>query len=61
MYTQLLKRAKSFMWRGAMMALAVFVTYAMENLDMLELPAVATVLLGLVLGEVSKYLNTQKV
>ena len=43
-----------------MMALALTVSFFLENIDLLSLPAEAKIILGLVLGEVSKYLNTQK-
>ena len=44
-----------------MMGLAAFVTIALDNLNMLELSPVATTLLGLILGEISKHLNTKSV
>tara|TARA_R110000868_G_scaffold312482_1_gene573407 strand:+ start:933 stop:1127 length:195 start_codon:yes stop_codon:yes gene_type:complete len=55
-----LNRIKSFSWRLGMMALALTVSFFLENIDLLSLPAEAKIILGLVLGEVSKYLNTQK-
>ena len=52
------KRSKSFAWRLGMMIIAAVVGFTLDNLGLLELsPAVVTVL-GLVLGEVSKYLAT---
>lgn len=53
-------RIKSFIWRSGMMTLAFLVTALAENLGILELNPTATMVLGLILGEVSKYLNTQK-
>jgi len=43
-----------------MMSLAVFVAVVADNLAILELPPPVVVILGLVLGEVSKYLNSPK-
>jgi hypothetical protein len=59
MDSQLVKRIKSFMWRGAMLGIAAFVDYALANLGVLELPTLVTAVLGLGLGELSKYLNTR--
>jgi hypothetical protein len=58
MYTQLLKRLKSFAWRLAMAVLAFIVSWTLANLELLELTPAATIVLGLILGEVSKFLNT---
>lgn len=41
-----------------MMGLAVMVAFLTENIGFLELSPFATTMLGLVLGEVSKYINT---
>ena len=51
-------RLKGFLWHGGMMLLAVAVDYTLKNLASLELGTTITVILGLVLGQVSKYLNT---
>jgi hypothetical protein len=61
MSTQLKNRLKSLLWRGGMMALAAFVAFIAQNLDGLQLPVWVITILGLALGEVSKYLNTQKI
>ena len=61
MNTQFIKRLKSLAWRSAMMGLAAFTAAVLENLDMLELSPTYTMLLGLVLGEISKHLNTKSV
>lgn len=58
MNEQFKKRLESFLWRTTMMVLAVFVSFAMENLGMLNLDPVVVTVIGLVLGEVSKFLNT---
>lgn len=42
-----------------MMAFAAFVSFAAANIGDLELGPTITVILGLVLGEVSKALNTK--
>ena len=55
-----LKRLKSFAWRTGMMVLATLVAFLLENLSLLDLNPQVTVVMGLILGEVSKYLNTQK-
>ena len=59
MNEQLLNRVKSFLWRAGMMGVAAVVAYTLDNLDTLQLPPLATVFLGLALGEVSKWLNTR--
>ena len=53
-------RLKSLGWRVGMMALALTVSFFLENIDLLQLPPEGKILFGLVLGEVSKYLNTKK-
>ena len=54
----LLKRIKSFAWRGAMMTLAFALGWAAENIGSLELDPTLTVVIGLILGEISKALNS---
>lgn len=61
MNEQLWKRIKSLLWRAGMMALAVFIDYVASNLGILDLPVWGVGVLGLALGELSKYLNTKKV
>ena len=56
----IVKRIKSWLWRSAMMGLAVAVAAGLENLNILELSPFWTTAIGLVLGEVSKWLNTPK-
>jgi hypothetical protein len=56
-------RFKSFYWRTAAMLVAAMVGSLSSNLDLLAPyvnPTTITVL-GLVLGEISKWLNTKKV
>jgi len=52
-------RLKSFAWRLGMMVLAFIANYISTNLSGLELSPTTTVIIGLVLGEVSKFLNTE--
>ncbi len=52
--TILVSRFKSLAWRFCMMALAILIAFAVDNLSLFPIPAEFTVLLGLVLGEVSK-------
>jgi hypothetical protein len=53
----LVKRLKSLAWRTGTMLVAIAVDFTLENIGLFELPPVAVVIIGLVLGEVSKYLN----
>ena len=59
MSIQLKNRIKSFAWRTGMMVLALIVSFLIENITLLELAPQVQVILGLVLGEISKYLNTK--
>lgn len=56
---QLTKRVYSLVWRVGMMVLAVVLDWALVNYTALNIPPQFTVLLGLVLGEVSKAINTE--
>ncbi len=53
----LIKRAKSLGWRTTMMVIGIGLSFAIENLSLLSIPAEAKVLVGLILGEISKELN----
>lgn len=53
-------RFKSFYWRTAMMALAGFVALLADNIGAFEFSPQVTVVLGLIAGELSKYLNSKK-
>jgi len=55
------KRIYSLLWRAGMMGLATIVTFFIDNLADLQLGTFLTVIIGLVLGEISKWLNTKKV
>lgn len=50
-------RVKSFYWRTGMMVLAVIIQQAISLISTLQLGSTTTVLLGLILGEISKYIN----
>lgn len=50
-------RVKSFLWRTGMMILAVLIQQAIALVSTLQLDATVTVVLGLVLGEISKSIN----
>lgn len=50
-------RAKSFFWRTGMMALALIVDEIAVNIGLFDLPILATGILGLVFGEISKAIN----
>jgi len=58
MNEDLKKRLSSLAWRAGMMAVAVILETAMQSLSGFGLPAEVTVILGLVLGEVSKQIRT---
>jgi hypothetical protein len=52
-------RLKSLAWRIGMMVLAVIIDWTINNLSGFHIPSQYTVLIGLILGEVSKELNNQ--
>lgn len=53
----LMPRVKSFSWRlGGMVAVAVL-SFLIDNAVDLQIPAYAVVLAGLVVGEITKFLN----
>ena len=56
----LVKRAKSFAWRAGMMLAALCVSFLSDSLLDLNLSPQVTVVLGLLLGEISKQLNAPK-
>lgn len=58
MFTQFIKRLKSLLWRIGMIAVVGVVDVVIISLADFNLPNGITILLGLILGEVSKYLNT---
>lgn len=52
-------RFKSLLWRAAMMGIATFLSVLANNLGGLDIGGEATVVLGLILGELSKALNNR--
>lgn len=56
----LMNRFKSFLWRLLGMAAAASLVFVSDNLNLLELPPYATVVIGLVIGEITKMLNTSR-
>ena len=52
-------RVKSFTWRLAMVGVVAMVDDLIQNLTAYNLSAEVTVILGLVLGEISKHLNNK--
>jgi hypothetical protein len=54
---QLIKRLKSFLWHAAMMGAAVVVSVLIEYISTLDISGPEVMLLGLVLGQVSKFIN----
>lgn len=58
MDSQFTKRLKSLLWRAGMMGVAAIVTFLSAHLIDLQVSPTVTAVIGLVLGEVSKWLNT---
>lgn len=60
----LVSRVKSFLWRGFGIGLAAFLTWAIQEIDLLELSdsleQLVVLVLGLGLGEVTKYWNVNR-
>lgn len=50
-------RVKSLLWRTGMMALAAIIDVVLQEMGGFNMPDAVTLILGLVLGEVSKYLH----
>ncbi len=60
MNTQLEKRIKALLWRSSMMVIAFLMVGFVDNiLPLLEISSEIKVVIGLVFGEVSKYLNNR--
>ena len=59
MNTQFETRLKSFAWRTGMMLIAFFVAFLIENLSLLNLDPMLVTITGLVLGEISKFVNNE--
>jgi len=54
-----INRLKSFGWRTSMMVLALFLDFMAQNIGLFEIPPEAVVVLGLIFGEISKWINTK--
>jgi len=54
---QIIKRVKSLLWRLGWMVAAVFVSWLVSLLATWNIPADLQILLGLILGEVSKFIR----
>lgn len=59
--TILIKRLKSFGWRLAGMLAVAILDFASANIGLFNLPNEMTVVIGLIVGELTKYLNTRHV
>jgi len=57
MNTEFKKRIKSFMWRTAMIGIVAIIDFFIKSLVNIEISNQYTVIAGLILGEISKYLN----
>lgn len=55
----LITRTKSFLWRSAMVVIVVALDFVSKNLGLFDLSPETIVIVGLVLGEVSKELNNK--
>lgn len=59
MNAQFKKRLESFLWRTSMMVLAFLTTAILDNIELIDYNPIIVLALGLVLGEVSKFLNSE--
>ena len=57
MQEELLKRLKSFAWRLGCTVAVAGLSWTMNNLGLLELPPWSVALVGLALGEATKWVN----
>lgn len=55
--TVLKKHAVSLAWRICMMSAAAILVFIGQNLQLFTLPPAVVAVIGLILGEVSKYVN----
>ena len=54
------KRAKSLAWQVGTMFAAILVAFVADNLELVSMPGELTIFLGLVLSQLTKYLNSKK-
>ncbi len=59
MREQLIKRLKSLIWRAGGVALIAFLSFLSENAGATGLSEFWVIALGLVTGEITKFLNNQ--
>jgi len=59
MNKKVMNRIKSFVWRLSVMIIVALVNYVTANYTGFGLSPEVTVLIGLVAGEISKFLNTE--
>jgi hypothetical protein len=52
-------RFKSFYWRGGAMLVAGFLSIILESATDLQLSNLTITVIGLILGEITKFLNTK--
>ena len=57
--TILINRTKSLAWRIGMMSLAFVIAFLADNIGLFDLNVEATSIIGLVLGEISKAIDTK--
>jgi len=53
-----IKRLKSFSWRLGSMIASALIAFSLDNLDLLHIAPEYVAIIGLLLGEVTKALNT---
>jgi len=61
MSEQLKHRVLSLAWRTGMMISVVALSFVVDNATELQIPPYAVVFIGLIAGEISKYLNSQSI
>lgn len=59
MKEQIIKRIKSLLWRAGAFAVVAFLTFIIENIADVGIASQWVVLVSLLLGEVTKFLNNQ--
>mgnify|MGYP001583538374 CR=1 FL=1 len=57
---ELVKRSKSLAWRAGGQLAALLLAFAAENLQLFNLPPLAIVVLGLVIGELTKVVSNAR-
>lgn len=56
---QLVKRFRSLLWRAGAMVGALVVQFLLDNLGLVNLGPQVTIVLGLLLGEATKWFNSK--